>query len=87
MKKYLSKTILIVIACSFILFTHAQHSGKVLETRKVKSTILNKEVRYTVYLPADYETSERTYPVVYLLHGFTDDKYRLVTIWRNKSLC
>jgi S-formylglutathione hydrolase FrmB len=30
-------------------------------------------VAYTIYLPADYETSERTYPVVYLLHGYTDD--------------
>lgn len=73
MKKYFSKIIFLAIACSFILFANAQHTGKVLETRKVKSNILNKEVRYTVYLPADYETSERTYPVVYLLHGFGDD--------------
>jgi S-formylglutathione hydrolase FrmB len=34
---------------------------------------LNRSVSYTVYLPADYEKSERTYPVVYLLHGYTDD--------------
>lgn len=30
-------------------------------------------MRYTIYLPADYSTSERSYPVVYLLHGYTDD--------------
>ena len=47
--------------------------GKVFEQRTVKSAILNKPVRYTVYLPADYDYSERSYPVVYLLHGFTDD--------------
>jgi len=34
---------------------------------------MNKNVAYTVYLPYDYETSSRTYPVVYLLHGYTDD--------------
>jgi S-formylglutathione hydrolase FrmB len=50
-----------------------QPMGKVIEKQTIKSTILGKEVNYTVYLPADYATSERTYPVVYLLHGFTDD--------------
>ena len=73
MKKYCRKLIAFFIAISFIVFADAQHIGKVLETRKVKSTILNREVHYTVYLPADYETSERTYPVVYLLHVYGDD--------------
>lgn len=60
--------LLILAATSF-----AQFSGKVIEERTVKSSILNKQVRYTIYLPPDYEKSERTYPVVYLLHGYTDD--------------
>ena len=64
---------LLLILCSSITIAYAQPTGKVLETRIVKSTILGKDVRYTVYLPADYETSNRTYPVVYLLHGYTDD--------------
>lgn len=51
----------------------AQPMGKVIEERTVKSSILNKTVKYTVYLPADYEHAERSYPVVYLLHGYTDD--------------
>lgn len=51
----------------------ARQSGKVLESRTLSSTILGKAVRYTIYLPADYETSERYYPVVYLLHGYTDN--------------
>lgn len=51
----------------------AQPMGKVIEERSVKSATLNRSVNYTVYLPADYEKSERTYPVVYLLHGYTDD--------------
>jgi enterochelin esterase-like enzyme len=51
----------------------AQPTGKVIEEKSVKSSILNRSVNYTIYLPADYDKSERTYPVVYLLHGYTDD--------------
>ena len=47
--------------------------GTVKEGLTIQSKILNKEVRYTIYLPYDYETSNRYYPVVYLLHGFTDN--------------
>ncbi len=51
----------------------AQTTGKITEQQVIKSNILGKEVRYTIYLPPDYTSSERTYPVVYLLHGYTDD--------------
>ena len=47
--------------------------GFVKEGLRIQSKILNKEVRYTIYLPFDYETSSRYYPVVYLLHGYTDN--------------
>jgi S-formylglutathione hydrolase FrmB len=49
-------------------------AGKVVEEQFVKSDILDYNVKYAVYLPADYETSNRTYPVVYLLHGYGDDQ-------------
>lgn len=48
-------------------------SGIVKEGLKIESKILGKPVRYTIYLPSDYESSERLYPVVYLLHGYTDN--------------
>jgi len=51
----------------------SQPAGKVIEQETISSTILGRNVRYTVYLPADYDISQRSYPVVYLLHGFTDD--------------
>lgn len=38
------------------------------------SKILNGDRKYAVYLPADYETSKRNYPVLYLLHGGGDDQ-------------
>jgi len=52
-------------------FAFSQLIGKVIETQIVKSKILNKDVSYAVYLPPDYGISERTYPVVYLLHGLS----------------
>lgn len=48
--------------------------GLLKETLKIKSAILSKDMEYSVYLPADYETSNRRYPVLYLLHGYTDDE-------------
>lgn len=47
--------------------------GSVEERLLVDSKILGKQVRYTIYLPYDYNTSSRYYPVVYLLHGYTDN--------------
>jgi len=32
------------------------------------------KMNYSVYLPEDYASSLRSYPVVYLLHGYSDDE-------------
>ena len=45
-----------------------------LEGVILNSSLLNRGVRYSVILPPDYHTSNRRYPVVYLLHGYTDDE-------------
>jgi S-formylglutathione hydrolase FrmB len=63
--------LLCLMLCSSIAF--AQQQGKVIEEQTVKSSLLKRNVKFTIYLPADYETSNRTYPVVYLLHGYTAD--------------
>jgi S-formylglutathione hydrolase FrmB len=71
--------ILALISCSMV-FTQKNYSqntaaqGQVLEKLKIKSKFLNKEVNYSIYLPPGYSTSTRSYPVVYLLHGYTDDE-------------
>ena len=54
-------------------FSFAQQ-GIVKESLKLKSSTLDKEVKYNIYLPADYEKNNRLYPVLYLLHGYTDDE-------------
>jgi enterochelin esterase-like enzyme len=49
-------------------------TGKVMDNLSMKSKILNMERKYAIYLPPDYETSQRSYPVLYLLHGSGDDQ-------------
>jgi S-formylglutathione hydrolase FrmB len=61
------------ICIGFLQIVFSQNTGKVIEQQIIKSVILGKNVKYTVYLPADYNLSERSYPVVYLLHGYSDD--------------
>jgi enterochelin esterase-like enzyme len=48
-------------------------AGQALEGLKFASPILGRNVDYAVYLPPDYATSTRRYPVVFLLHGLGDD--------------
>lgn len=47
--------------------------GKIMEDFTISSSILGKDMNYSVYLPPNYEESSRHYPVVYLLHGYSDD--------------
>lgn len=64
---------LLVLCMVFTFNCYSQTTGKVIEQLTVKSNVLNRPIRYTIYLPSDYESSQRSYPVVYLLHGYTDD--------------
>jgi enterochelin esterase-like enzyme len=67
------KTFLVLALCSLIVPAVAQ-TGKVYDNVSMKSRILNMDRNYAVYLPPDYETSQRSYPVLYLLHGSGDDQ-------------
>ncbi len=52
----------------------AAQYGRVFDNLSMESEILGMERKYAVYLPPDYESSERSYPVLYLLHGGGDDQ-------------
>ena len=67
------KTVLFSIFLVCIQLNAQIPRGTVKEGLICKSKILDQKVRYTIYLPFDYETSDRFYPVVYLLHGYTDN--------------
>lgn len=49
-------------------------TGKVSDNLSLPSKILKMDRKYAIYLPPDYETSQRSYPVLYLLHGSGDDQ-------------
>jgi enterochelin esterase-like enzyme len=68
------KNIFILFLCLCSLGLYAQPQGILKESLKVKSTTLGKEVEYSIYLPQDYDKTNRRYPVLYLLHGYTDDE-------------
>ena len=49
-------------------------TGTVFDNLSMQSEILDSERKYAIYLPPDYDSSQRSYPVLYLLHGAGDDQ-------------
>jgi S-formylglutathione hydrolase FrmB len=50
----------------------------VLEGLSMRSQLGNRNINYSIYLPPDYDVSSRAYPVVYLLHGYSDNETKWV---------
>src|SRR5450432_1246165 len=71
MRKILSPLIALLLFCPVFLLAQ---SGKVYDNLSLPSKILKSDRKYAVYLPPGYETSDRSYPVLYLLHGSGDDQ-------------
>jgi len=70
MKKMIALMVFFFFTSSIII---AQGS-KVYDNLVVKSKILNMDRKFAIYLPPGYESSDRSYPVLYLLHGAGDDQ-------------
>jgi enterochelin esterase-like enzyme len=70
MKKLLAVTLAGMILPSILL----AQTGKVYDNLSMTSKILKGERKFAIYLPPGYETSQRSYPVLYLLHGGGDDQ-------------
>src|SRR5687767_9547232 len=68
--KYFAFLFSLTLCC---YYSFAQ-TGKVYDNLSLKSKILNMDRKYAIYLPPDYEMSQRSYPVLYLLHGGGDDQ-------------
>ena len=69
MKKHILLLSLLFLSSSLVA-----QSGKVFDNLSMTSKILKGERKFAIYLPPDYETSQRSYPVLYLLHGGGDDQ-------------
>jgi enterochelin esterase-like enzyme len=70
----MTKIGLTLSALLFVPFLVSAQSGKVFDNLSLPSKILKGDRKYAVYLPPDYENSQRSYPVLYLLHGGGDDQ-------------
>jgi enterochelin esterase-like enzyme len=68
------KKILTIAISTLISFSVSGQMGKVFDNLTMHSDILNMDRKFAIYLPPDYESSERSYPVLYLLHGGGDDQ-------------
>lgn len=75
MKIKMVLTILILL-----ISTNCQNNTGFLQASKqFESKTLNTNVKYSIYLPPTYNSSNNQFPVLYLLHGYTDNE----TAWEN----
>ena len=70
----MNKTGALLSFCLLFVLASFSQTGKVFEKLSHTSEILKSERNFAIYLPPGYETSERSYPVLYLLHGAGDDQ-------------
>lgn len=70
----MQKIIQLVVLCLLISMSGFGQNGKVFDQLSHTSKILKSERNFAIYLPPDYQTSQRSYPVLYLLHGMGDDQ-------------
>ncbi|WKK65251.1 alpha/beta hydrolase [Lutimonas zeaxanthinifaciens] len=63
-----------LVSILFWTLTVVAQNGKVYDNLSMESKILDSERKFAIYLPPDYKNSERSYPVLYLLHGAGDDQ-------------
>jgi len=83
----MTKQLFSIIALSIFLTTSVfAQGGKVFDNLSLPSKILKMDRKYAIYLPADYETSQRSYPVLYLLHGSGDDQSGWVQFGETKLI-
>ena len=69
-----------LLLCLALLPAFSARAGKVV-TDSLQSVVLGAPVKYNVYLPDGFGQTEKEYPVVYLLHGLSDD----YTAWVQKG--
>jgi len=56
--------------------------GSRVEYKTFQSKLLNREIRYGLYLPVSYASSTKKYPVLYFLHGLNENEMR----WSTRGL-
>jgi len=62
-----------VLLIALLVHIPAQSASSRLREESLHSAALGRAMKYRVLLPQDYTTSDRRYPVLYLLHGLGGD--------------
>lgn len=62
----------VILLCLGLAAAVAAFAQSKIVTESIQSEKLNAEIKYNVYLPAEYNP-EQAYPVIYLLHGLYGD--------------
>lgn len=57
-----------------LLAGSAFSQGQLMESLSLDSRYFGKKMKYSIFLPPGYQNSNRHYPVLYLLHGYTDNE-------------
>ena len=68
------KNICLLVMLGLLPVLLLAQGGTVSDNLMLTSKLLKMERKYSIYLPAGYNTSSRSYPVLYLLHGSGDDQ-------------
>lgn len=63
-----------IMATLLLMGQLAYAQSKVYDNVSLPSKILKSDRKFAIYLPPNYESSQRSYPVLYLLHGAGDDQ-------------
>ena len=79
MKRYFA-VLYLLLAVPLLLVAQSSVYPKVMECEML-SEILGCTKKYCIYLPQEYTDENRTFPVLYLLHGLTDTH----TAWRDRG--
>ena len=73
MYKIYKRTKLVVLFTLVAGMELIAQGSRILEGQTFHSSILNMDRQYSIYLPAGYDENNRSYPVLYLLHGAGGD--------------
>jgi enterochelin esterase-like enzyme len=63
--------------------------GKLIRREFIAASLQNNQAgedpmrQLTVYLPPDYELSNKRYPVIYVLHGYGGTDSVMMSVWIN----
>ena len=72
MTQRMLRTMILVGLCAFVA-TAVRAQSLAIRTVEFESPAVERTMKYNIVLPRDYESSSQRYPVLYLLHGLTQN--------------